>query len=130
MRIGLLIIAILALVAFVVVAVVLPQRSQSGAKDAAQALVSGAEPAKKQVEAAAAKGGDVASAGKGIKIAEQSDAKHGKMKWIVSENGAIRGWNEDNALEITMTPALAGGKVTWTCRGYPVAAMPASCAGR
>ena len=129
MRIGLLIIAILALVAFIVVAVVLPQRSQSGAKDAAQALLSGAEPAKKQVEAAAEKGG-VATAGKGVKIAEQSDAKHGKLKWIVSENGAIRGWNEENAIEITMTPALAGGKVTWTCRGYPVGAMPASCAGR
>ena len=72
MRIGLLIIAVLALVAFIVVAVVLPQRNESGAKEAAQALVAGAEPAKKQVEAAAAKSNDLAAAGKGVKIGSRT----------------------------------------------------------
>jgi hypothetical protein len=130
MRIGLLIIAILALVAFVVVAVVLPQRTESEAKEAAQALLAGAEPAKKQVGASAEKAANLASSGKDVKIPPQMDAKHGELKWIVSESGAIRGWNEKNALEIALTPSLAGGKVNWSCRGYPMSAMPASCGGR
>ncbi|MBV8030686.1 MAG: hypothetical protein JO035_04185 [Betaproteobacteria bacterium] len=130
MRIGLLIIAILALGAFVVVAVVLPQKNESEAKEAAQALVTGAQPAQQQVASAAEKAGNLADAGKGVKVSSQSDAKYGELKWIVSENGSVRGWNEKNAIEVTLTPSLAGGKVSWACRGYPVAAMPASCAGR
>ena len=43
MRVGLLIIAVLALIGFVVVAVVLPQKSEAEAKEAAQALVTGAD---------------------------------------------------------------------------------------
>ncbi len=130
MRIGLLIIAIVALIAFVVVAVVLPQKNETEAKEAAQALVNGAEPAEKQVAANAEKAANLAGSGKGVKLAPQNDAKHGELKWIVADNGAIRGWNEKNALEITLTPALSGGKVAWNCRGYPAAAMPASCGGR
>ena len=130
MRIGLLIIAILALVAFVAVAVVLPQKNESEAKEAAQALVAGAEPAKQQVGATAEKAGNLAGAGKNVKLGAKSDPRFGELKWIVSENGSIRGWNEKNALEITMTPALNAGKVAWSCRGYPVASMPPSCGGR
>ena len=52
------------------------------------------------------------------------------MKWIVAEDGAIRGWNEKNALEVALTPSLQGGKASWNCKGYPVNAMPASCGGR
>jgi hypothetical protein len=29
-----------------------------------------------------------------------------------------------------VTPKLEGGKIDWTCRGYPNASMPASCGGR
>jgi hypothetical protein len=130
MRIGLLIVAALALIGFVVVAVVLPQMAGTEAKEAAQALVSGAEPARQQVGAAAEKAGDVSAAGKGVKVAARNDAKHGELKWLVGENGAIRGWNEKNALEIALTPALQGGRVSWNCKGYPVSAMPASCGGR
>ena len=130
MRIGLLIIAILALVAFVVVAVVLPQKNESEAKEAAQALVAGADGAKQQVAATAEKSGNLAGAGKGVKVAAKPDPRFGELKWIVSDNGAIRGWNEKNALEVTLTPALNAGKVAWNCRGYPVASMPASCGGR
>lgn len=130
MRIGLLIIAILALVAFVAVAVVLPQKNESEAKEAAQALVAGAEPAKQQVSATAEKGGNLAGAGKNVKLAAKSDSRFGELKWIVSDNGSIRAWNEKNALEITMTPALNAGKVAWSCRGYPVASMPVACGGR
>jgi hypothetical protein len=130
MRIGLLIIAVLALVAFIVVAVVLPQKNESDAKEAAQALVAGAEGAKTQVAAAAQKNGSLAGAGKQIKLPAQNDARFGDLKWIVSENGAIRGWNEKNALEVTLTPSLNGGKVAWSCRGYPVASMPSGCGGR
>lgn len=129
MRIGLLIIAALALVGFLVVAVVLPQMAGSEAKEAAQALISGAEPAQRQVGAAAEKSGSLAGSGKDVKIAPKNDPKHGEMKWIVSEGGAIRGWNEKNAIEVTFTPALQGGKANWSCRGYPVSAMPASCGG-
>jgi hypothetical protein len=129
MRIGLLIIAALALVGFLVVAVVLPQMAGSEAKEAAQALIAGAEPAQRQVGAAAEKSGSLAGSGKDVKIASKNDPKHGEMKWLVSEGGAIRGWNEKNAIEVTFTPALQGGKASWSCRGYPVSAMPASCGG-
>jgi hypothetical protein len=130
MRIGLLIIAGLALVGFLVVAVVLPQMEGANVKEAAQALVNGAEPAKQQVASAAEKSGKLDGAGKGIKLAPRNDPEHGDMKWIVSDDGAIRGWNEKNALEIALTPALQGGKLSCSCKGYPVSAMPSSCSGR
>ena len=130
MRIALLVVAGLALIGFLVVAVVLPQKQGADAREAAQTLVSGADQAKQQVSASAEKAGNVAGSGKGIKVAARNDGKHGEMKWIVSENGDIRGWNESNAIEITMTPSLQGGKATWRCRGYPVTAMPQSCGGR
>lgn len=129
MRIALLVVAGLALAGFLAVAVVLPQMAGAEAKDAAQALIAGAEPAKQQVGVYAEKSGNLAGAGKGIKIAARSDPKHGEMKWIVSENGDIRGWNEPNALEVTLMPTLEGGKASWRCKGYPVNAMPASCGG-
>lgn len=130
MRIGLLIVAALALIGFVVVAVVLPQMAGTQAKEAAEALVLGAEPARQQVGAAAEKAGTVSGAGKGVKVAARNDPKHGELKWLVGEDGAIRGWNEKNALEVALTPSLQGGKVSWNCKGYPVSAMPASCGGR
>lgn len=130
MRIGLLIVAGLALIGFVVVAVVLPQMAGTEAKEAAQALVSGAEPARQQVSAAAEKSGITSGAGKGIKLAAKNDPKHGELKWLVADDGAIRGWNEKNALEVALTPSVQGGKVNWNCKGYPVSAMPSSCGGR
>ena len=130
MRGALLVIAGLALIGFLAVAVVLPRMAGSEAKEAGQALVAGAEAAKRQVGAAAEKNGKLEGAGAGIKLASKSDPKHGELKWIVSENGAIRGWNEKNALEITLIPTLQSGKTTWSCKGYPVNAMPPSCGGR
>ena len=130
MRTALLVIAGLALIGFVAVAFVLPQMAGSEAKAAAQALVTGAEPAKQQVGATAEKSGKLAGAGNGIKVASKNDPKHGEMKWIVSDNGSIRGWNEKNALEVTIIPTLQSGKASWNCKGYPVDAMPTSCGGR
>jgi hypothetical protein len=130
MRIGLLVVAALALVGFLVVAVVLPQMAGADAKEAAQALIAGAEPAQREVAAAAEKSGTLAGSGKNVKLAAKNDPKHGELKWLVAEGGAIRGWNEKNAIEVTFMPALSAGKATWTCRGYPVTAMPASCGGR
>jgi hypothetical protein len=130
MRAALLVIAGLALIGYVAVAWVLPSMAGSEVRAAAQALVAGAEPAKQQVAAAAEKSGKVAGAGNGIKLVEKDDPKHGKMKWIVSENGAIRAWNEKNALEVTLTPTLQGGKAGWSCKGYPVDAMPPACGGK
>jgi hypothetical protein len=130
MRGALLVIAGLALIGFLAVAVVLPRMAGSEAKEAGQALVAGAEAAKQQVGAAAEKNGRLEGAGAGIKVASKSDPKHGELKWIVSENGAIRGWNEKNALEVTFTPSLQAGKIAWACRGYPVSAMPTTCGGR
>jgi hypothetical protein len=130
MRAALLVIAGLALLGYVAVAWVLPSMAGSEARDAAQALVAGAEPAKQQVGAAAEKSGKLEGAGNGIKVAPKNDPKHGEMKWIVSANGAIRGWNEKNALEVTLMPTLQGGKASWNCKGYPMDAMPASCGGR
>jgi hypothetical protein len=130
MRAALLVIAGLALIGYVAVAFVLPQRAGSEAREAAQALVAGAEPAKQQVGSTAEKSGNLAGAGKGVKVAARNDPKHGEMKWIVSEGGAIRGWNEKNALEVTLTPSLQSGKANWNCKGYPADAMPASCGGK
>jgi hypothetical protein len=129
MRIGLLIVAGLALAGFLVVAVVLPQMAGNEAKEAAQALIAGAGPAEQQVAAAAEKSGALAGSGKGVKIAPRNDPKHGELKWLVSDDGAIRGWNEKNALEVTFTPTLQAGKASWSCRGYPVSAMPGNCGG-
>ena len=130
MRVGLLIVAAIALIGFLAVAVVLPQMAGAEAKDAAQALIAGADQAKQQVGAAAEKSASLAGSGKDVKIPERNDAKHGSMKWIVSDGGAIRGWNEKNAIEVALTPSLAGGKVAWNCKGYPVNAMPQTCGGR
>ena len=130
MRIGLIIVAVLALAGFLVVAVVLPQKAGNDAKEAAQALIAGAAPAQQQIAAAAEKSSSLAGTGREVKIAPRNDPTHGELKWLVSEAGAIRGWNERNALEVTFIPALQSGKVAWTCRGYPVSAMPATCGGR
>jgi len=130
MRIGLLVVAALALIGFLVVAVVLPQMAGAEAKDAAQALIAGAQPAQQQVSLAAEKSGALAGVGKGVKLAPRVDPKHGEMKWIVAEDGAIRGWNEKNALEVALTPSVQSGKVSWNCKGYPVSAMPVACGGR
>jgi hypothetical protein len=130
MRIALLVVAGFALIGFLVVAVVLPQKAGAEARDAAQALISGAEPARQQVSASAEKSGNLSGVGKGVRVAAKNDPKHGEMKWIVSENGDIRGWNERNALEVTMTPSLQSGKANWNCKGYPVNAMPPNCGGR
>ena len=130
MRAALLVIAGLALVGFIAVSFVLPQMAGADAKEAAQALVAGADAPKKQVAAAAEKSGNVTGAGAGVKVAPSSNPKYGDLKWIVEANGAIRGWNEKNAIEISVTPKLEGGKVVWACRGYPNASMPATCGGR
>ena len=130
MRAALLVIAALALVGFIAVSFVLPQMAGSEAKEAAQALIAGADAPKQQVAAAAEKAGNLAGAGGSIKVPPRSDPKFGELKWIVEPGGAIRGWNEKNAIEISVTPSLKDGKVAWICRGYPNASMPAACGGR
>jgi hypothetical protein len=130
MRIGLLVVAALALVGFVVVAFVLPKMAGEDAKQAAQTLIAGAEPAQKQVAAIAEKSGSLAGSGRDVKLAARTDAKHGELKWLIAEGGAVRAWNERNAIEITFMPQLQGGKTVWTCRGFPINAMPAACGGR
>jgi hypothetical protein len=130
MRGALLALAGLALAGYVAVAWVLPSMAGSEVRAAAQALVAGAEPAKQQVAAAAEKSGSLAGAGEGIKAVEKDDPKHGKMKWIVAPNGAVRAWNGKNVIEITLTPSLQGGRTSWSCKGYPVDAMPPACGGK
>jgi hypothetical protein len=130
MRAALLVIAGLALVGFIAVSFVLPQMAGTEAKEAAQALITGADAPKQQVATAAEKAGNLAGAGSNVKVASRSDPKFGELKWIVEPGGAIRGWNEKNAIEISVTPSLKDGKVAWVCRGYPNASMPAACGGR
>ena len=130
MRAALLVIAGLALIGFVVVSFILPGVAGAEAKEAAQALVAGADAAKQQVAAAAEKSGNLAGSGSNVKVASKNDPKLGELKWIVEANGAVRGWNEKNAIEISVTPNLQGGKVSWACRGYPNASMPVTCGGR
>lgn len=130
MRAALLVIAGLALAGFVAVSFVLPGMAGSEAKEAAQALIAGADAPKQQIAAAAEKAGNLSGAASNVKVASRVDPKLGELKWIVEMNGAIRGWNEKNAIEISVTPKLEGGKVSWACRGYPNASMPANCGGR
>jgi hypothetical protein len=130
MRAALIVVAILALAGFLAVAVVLPQMAGSEAREAAQALIAGADLAREQVAATAKKSGALTGSGKDLRLAARVDPKHGELKWIVEMNGAIRGWNEKNAIEISITPALQGGAMTWNCRGYPITSMPASCGGK
>lgn len=130
MRAALIVVAVLALAGFLAVAVVLPQMAGSEAREAAQALIAGADAARQQVAANAEKSGKLAESGKDVKVPARTDPKHGELKWIVETNGAVRGWNEANAIEISITPSLQGGKVSWNCRGYPITAMPASCGGK
>ena len=130
MRAALLVIAGLALAGFVAVSFVLPGMAGSEAREAAQALITGAEAPKQQIAAAAEKASNLSGAANNVKVAARNDPKLGELKWIVEQNGAIRGWNEKNAIEISVTPKLEGGKVSWACRGYPNASMPASCGGR
>ncbi|MBC7804224.1 MAG: hypothetical protein H7Y16_10140 [Candidatus Parcubacteria bacterium] len=130
MRAALLVIAGLALIGFIAVSFVLPQMAGADAKEAAQALVAGAEAPKQQIAATAEKSGSVTGAGANVKVAASTHPKFGELKWIVEPNGAIRGWNEKNAIEISVTPGLKDGKVAWTCRGYPNASMPMTCGGR
>lgn len=130
MRAALLVIAGLALAGFVAVSFVLPGMAGSEAREAAQALITGAETPKQQIAAAAEKAGNLSGAASNVKVASRNDPKLGELKWIVEPNGAIRGWNEKNAIEISVTPKLENGKVSWACRGYPNASMPASCGGR
>jgi hypothetical protein len=130
MRPGLLVLAGIALAGFIAIAVVLPQIASSDLKAAAAALIAGADAAKAQVGAAAEKNANLAGSGANVKIAAASDAKAGEMKYVVEQNGVIRGWNEKNAIEIAVTPVLSGGKAAWTCKGFPNDAMPAVCGGR
>jgi len=130
MRAGLLVVAALLLAGFVAVAFVMPSIASSRAKEAGQALVAGADASKQQVAAAAEKNGRLEGAGDGNKMESRKDARHGVLQWIVSDNGVIRGWNKDNGLEVTILPTLQSGKVSWSCRGYPVDAMPVSCGGK
>src|ERR1044071_2594030 len=129
MRIALLVVAGLALIGFLYVAVLAPKMAGDKEREAAKALLSGAEAAKQQVSAAAEKSGNLAGSGKDVKVADKNDT-YGEMKWIVADDGAIRGWNKSNAIEFVMMPTLSGGKVNWTCKGYPVTAMPTTCGGR
>ena len=130
MRVGLLIVAGLALIGFIAIAVILPQMQSGEVRDAAAVLVSGANSAKTEVSAAAEKAANLAGAGTNVKIAAKSDPKYGELKWIVEPGGVIRGWNEKNAIEVAMIPTLAGGKVAWMCKGYPAQSMPVTCGGK
>ena len=129
MRVVLIVVAVLALVGFLAVAVVLPMMADAEAKDAARALIAGADSAKQKVAQAAEKTKNLDGSGTGIKLASTKDAKFGELKWIIAPSGEIRGWNEQNAIEIALTPILQSGAVSWRCRGYPNRAMPRECGG-
>lgn len=130
MRIVLIVVAIAALLGYLAVAFILPQMESGETRDAAAVLVSGANSAKSDVTAAAEKAGNLTGAGANVKLEAKKDPKYGELKWVVEANGVIRGWNEKNAIEFALTPSLAGGKVGWSCKGYPSQAMPVTCGGK
>jgi hypothetical protein len=130
MRAVLIVVAALALVGFLAVAVVLPMMADAESREAAQALIAGSESAKQKVAAAAEKAKNLDGAGTGLKLPPVSDPKYGELKWIIAPSGEIRGWNEQNVIEIALTPVMQAGKVSWRCRGYPHTVMPPACGGR
>lgn len=130
MRAGLLTLAGIALAGFIVIAVVLPRMASNDLKAAAASLAAGVDEAKSQIGAAAEKAATLTGSGANVKIAAHVDADAGEMKYVVEQNGVIRGWNRTNAIEIAVTPVLSGGKTNWTCKGYPHDAMPPSCGGK
>lgn len=130
MRIGLLVVAAAALLGFLAIAVVLPQMESGETRDAAAVLVSGANAAKAEVTAHAEKAGNLTNAGDKVKVAVKDDPKYGQLKWLVEQNGVIRGWNEKNAIEFALIPTITGGKVSWVCKGYPTQSMPVTCGGK
>jgi len=127
MRTILLIVAGLALIVFLGLAVVMPQMATAELKSAAQALIAGARTLKDQVTVTAEKSGSLAGAGKNVRAVVRTDPKHGELKWIATANGAIRAWNERNAIEIALTPEMRAGRIDWVCTGYPHSAMPEGC---
>lgn len=130
MRTALIVIAGVALLGFLAVAVIFPGIAGAEAKEAALALISGGDSARQQVSTNAEKAGNLGGSGNGVKLAPVMHPKTGELKWIIEPNGTVRGWNEQNAIEIAIQPTLQGGKLSWACRGYPIAAMPADCGGR
>ncbi len=130
MRVGLLVVAGVALIGFLAIAVILPQMQGGETRDAAAVLVSGANAAKTEVTTAAEKASNLTGAGANVKVASKVDPKYGELKWIVEPGGMIRGWNEKNAIEIGLTPTLTAGKVAWVCKGYPAQSMPVTCGGK
>jgi hypothetical protein len=120
----------LALAAFVALVVVIPRMERADTRAAAQELIAGARLAQQQIGATARKAGSLAGAGHGVKLSPRSDPKLGELKWVVADNGVIRGWNKKHAVEIAMTPALSGGAISWRCHGFPIEQMPAGCGGR
>jgi len=129
MRIALYVVAAVVLVVFIAIGYVIPGMAEAKAKSAAKALLTGAEAAKAQIGKAAERSGSLAGSGRGVKVDNRSDATLGALKWVVSEDGAVRGWNGEYAIQITLTPSLKGGKVAWSCSGYPRNAMPQGCGG-
>lgn len=120
----------LAVAAFVALVVLMPRMQRAETRAAAQALIAGASLAQRQIGATARKAGSLAGAGHGVKLSSRTDSKLGKLEWVVVDNGVIRGWNMEHAVEIAMTPALSGGAISWRCHGFPVEEMPADCGGR
>lgn len=129
MRTALYIVAGVVLAVFVAVAFVVPGMQGSEQRGAAAALIAGTEPAKIQVGAAAEKAGSLSGSGNGVRLGSKNDPGFGELKWVVELNGVIRGWNNRSAIEIDVRPRLENGKVSWICRGYPIASMPPSCGG-
>src|SRR4051812_49726581 len=118
MRIVLLMVAGLALAGFLVVAVVLPQMAGAETKQAADALLAGAEAAQKQVTERAEKSGNVAGSGAEVKITAKKDPKHGGLKWLGAEKGALRGWNEKKAIQNKPIPSMPGRQIALARQGY------------
>jgi hypothetical protein len=119
----------LALAAFVALVFVMPRIQRAETRGAARALIGGARLAEQQIGATARKAGSLAGAGHGVKLSSRTDRTLGELKWVVEDNGVIRGWNKKHAVEIAITPALSEGSVSWRCRGFPIDAMPADCGG-
>lgn len=130
MRIALIVAAIAALLGYLAVAFILPQMASGETRDAAAVLVSGTNAAKTEVTTAAEKSGNLAGSGANVKLGPKTDSKYGELKYVVEPGGVIRGWNEKNAIEVALMPSMAGGKVTWNCKGYPTQSMPVTCGGK
>ena len=115
------------LVLFVVVCVPLAAMLPAGGcyTDRARAaeILLAASSLRAEIAAKAMEAGSVRGAGRGLVLAPPGRVRVG----VVTDDGVIVLAAEDPAVVFMLSPALADGKVSWVCKGFPERLVPLTC---